>query len=178
MLILLRRMWSWSKLYEREDMFIWKKLVTLWLIELNVLLKSSSSKYWEEFSKSYSVTASLSLSIMTFSMELLFLVKALNLIVLPWIVEWKSLSFSAEKGYNFFDQVKQYHTYFGWGHDSTFGRKFISYFHGQYNYFNFLSFRTDNMIWTSFQMYYRDLIQNKVTRFNIMFLGYDVHAVQ
>ena len=110
MLISLRRVWSWSKLYEREDMFIWKKLVPLWLFELNALLKSSTSKYWEEFSKSDSLTASLSLSIRTFSTELLFLVKALNLIVLPWIVEWKSLSFSAEKGYNFFEQVKQYHT--------------------------------------------------------------------
>ena len=39
-----------------------------------------------------------------------FLVKALNLIVLPWIVEWRSLSFSAEKGNNLFEQVKQYHT--------------------------------------------------------------------
>ena len=85
-------------------------MAPLWLLELNALLKSSTSKYWEEFSKSDSLTASLSLSIRTFSTELLFLVKALNLIVLPWIVEWKSLSFSAEKGYNFFEQVKQYHT--------------------------------------------------------------------
>ena len=86
------------------------KMAPFWLLELNALLKSSTSKYWEEFSKSDSLTASLSLSVMTFSMELLFLVKALNLIVLPWIVEWKSLSFSAEKGYNFFEQVKQHHT--------------------------------------------------------------------
>ena len=87
-----------------------KKMVPLWLFELNVFLKSSILKYWEEFSKSYSLTASLSLSIRTFSRELLFLVKALNLIVSPWIVEWRSLSFIAEKGNNFFEQVKQYHT--------------------------------------------------------------------
>ena len=35
----------------------------------------------------------------------------------------------------------------------------------------------ENMIWTSFQMYYRDLIQNKSTRFNFMFLGYGVHTL-
>ena len=91
-------------------MFMWKKLVPLWLLEINALLNSSGSKYWEKFFKSDLLTTSLSLSIMTFSMELLFLVKALNLIVLPWIVEWKSLSFSAEKGCNFFEQVKQYLT--------------------------------------------------------------------
>ena len=110
MLISLRRVWSWSKLYEREDIFIWKKLVPLWLLELDALLKPSTSTYWEEFSQSDSPTASLRLSIMTFSMEILFPVKALNLIVSPWIVEWKSLSFSAEKGYKFFEQVKQCHT--------------------------------------------------------------------
>ena len=110
MLISLRRVRSWSKYVKEKICSYEKKLVTLWLLELNALLKSSTSKYWEEFSKSDSLTASLSLSIITFSTELLFLVKALNLIVLPWIVEWKSLSFSAEKGYNFFEQVKQYHT--------------------------------------------------------------------
>ena len=110
MLISLRRVWSWSELYEREDMFILKKLVPLWLLDLNAFLKSATSKYSEEFSKSDSLTASLSLSIRTFSMDLLFLVKVLNLIVLAWIVEWKSLSFSAGKGYNIFEQVNHYHT--------------------------------------------------------------------
>ena len=96
-------------IWKRRHVYM-KKLVPLWLLELDALLKSSTSKYWEEFSQSDSLTASLSLSIMTFSMELLFLVKVLNVIVLPCIVEWKSLSFSAEKGYNFFEQVKQCHT--------------------------------------------------------------------
>ena len=37
--------------------------------------------------------------------------KSFNFIALPWIAaEWKSLSFSAEKGNNLFEQVKQYHT--------------------------------------------------------------------
>ena len=35
----------------------------------------------------------------------------------------------------------------------------------------------ENMIWTSFQLYYRDLLQNKVTRFNFMFLGYGVYTI-
>ena len=81
MLISLRRVWSWSKLYEREDMSIWKKIVSLmvtWHSELNAFLKSSTSKYWEEFSKSDSRTASLCLSMTTFSRKLHFLVKALT----------------------------------------------------------------------------------------------------
>ena len=63
-----------------------KKMVPLWLLELNAFL-GRIGKYWEEFSKSDSLTVSLSLSIRTFSRELLFLVKTLNLIVLPRIVE-------------------------------------------------------------------------------------------
>ena len=35
----------------------------------------------------------------------------------------------------------------------------------------------ENMIWTSFQMYYHDLLQNKVTRFSFMFLCYGVHTL-
>ena len=35
----------------------------------------------------------------------------------------------------------------------------------------------ENMIWTSFQMYYRDLLQNEATRFNFMFLGYGIHTI-
>ena len=32
----------------------------------------------------------------------------------------------------------------------------------------------ENMIWTSFQIIYHNLLRNKVTRFNFMFLGYGV----
>ena len=34
-----------------------------------------------------------------------------------------------------------------------------------------------NMIWSSFQMYPRDLLQNKVTRLYFMLLGYGVHTL-
>ena len=35
----------------------------------------------------------------------------------------------------------------------------------------------ENMVWTSFKIYSSDLLQNKVTRLDFMFLGYGVHTL-
>ena len=74
--------------YMKGKIYLHEKIDTVMITWVKCFIKVITSKYWEELSKSDSLTASLSLAVMTFSMELLFLVKALNLIVLPWIVEW------------------------------------------------------------------------------------------
>ena len=94
----------WNRRYVHK-----KKIATLYLNKI-AFLKSSTLKYWQEFSKFDSLAVSLSLSTWPFSRKVLFLVKVLNWVVLPWIVEWRSLSFSAEKGKKFLEHAKQYHT--------------------------------------------------------------------
>ena len=74
-----RRHWQEGKRRERrkkyvigrENIFIWKKLVSFWLFEFNALWNSSISKYLEQFSRPDSLIALLSMSIRMFSRELL-----------------------------------------------------------------------------------------------------------
>ena len=72
---------------------------------------------------------------------------------------------------------------------SNYWLQYIEFFYVSVNYLKYIFtskikkieiviYVHQNMIWTSFQMYPRDLLQNKVTRLDFVFFGYGVHTLQ
>ena len=71
---------------------------------------------------------------------------------------------------------------------SNYWLQYIGFFYVSVNYLKCIStskimkiqiviYVHENKIWTSFQMYCHDLLQNKVTRLDFMFLTYGVHIL-